>query len=118
MGIIGLTTMSLGLFAIAFLPADASVPDIAWRLALAGIGTGIFQSPNNKVMLSSVPMHRSGGAGGMLATARTIGQAIGSALVAVLFVRLPGDVHFAAPLLGGIMALFGAGVSALRLRHS
>lgn len=117
MGIIGLTTLSMGLLSIAFLPADASVYDIAWRLALAGLGTGIFQSPNNRVMLSSVPMHRSGGAAGMLATARTIGQAIGAALVAVLFVQMAGDVHFAAPFLGAVMALLGAGVSALRLRH-
>jgi len=117
MGIIGLTILAMGLFAIALLPAHASVFDIGWRLALAGIGTGIFQSPNNRVMLSSVPVQRSGGAAGMLATARTIGQAIGAALVAVLFVQMSSNVHWAAPMLGAAMALIGAGVSALRLRH-
>ena len=71
---IGLTVMTAGLILLALLPVNASVIDIAWRMALCGLGFGFFQAPNNRTMLSSAPMDRSGAAGGMLATARLTGQ--------------------------------------------
>ena len=59
--------------------------DIAWRLTLCGLGFGLFQSPNNKVIITSAPRERSGGASGMQSTARLTGQSFGAALVAVIF---------------------------------
>ena len=43
-----------------------------------------FQAPNNKEMLSNVARARSGAASGVLATARTLGQSLGAAVVAVV----------------------------------
>ena len=57
---------------------------------MCGAGFGFFQSPNNHMLLSSAPNHRAGSAGGMLATARLVGQSTGAALVA-LFFHLFGD---------------------------
>jgi DHA2 family multidrug resistance protein-like MFS transporter len=54
-------------------------------LVLCGIGFGLFQSPNNHTLITSAPAHRSGAAGGMLATARLTGQTLGATLVAVVF---------------------------------
>ena len=54
---------------------------ILWRMALCGLGFGFFQSPNNRAMVSSSPRSRSGAAGGMLATARVLGQTIGAVSV-------------------------------------
>ncbi|WP_244472346.1 MFS transporter [Methylobacterium sp. Leaf108] len=85
LGGVGLTLLALGLAAVALLPADPSAVDIGWRLTLCGLGFGLFQSPNNKVIITSAPRHRSGGASGMQSTARLTGQSLGAALVAVIF---------------------------------
>jgi DHA2 family multidrug resistance protein-like MFS transporter len=49
------------------------------------VGFGFFQTPNVKAIMSSAPQHRSGGASGVVATSRLIGQATGAALVALCF---------------------------------
>ena len=54
-------------------------------LTLCGLGFGLFQSPNNKVIVTSAPRERAGGASGMQSTARLTGQSLGAALVAVIF---------------------------------
>jgi DHA2 family multidrug resistance protein-like MFS transporter len=85
LGAIGLTSMTLGLVLTALLPANPSTADIMWRLVLCGAGFGIFAAPNNRLMMNSVPRERSGSAGGIIASARTLGQTMGSALVALVF---------------------------------
>ncbi len=85
LGAIGLTSMTVGLLLTALLPENPSSPDIMWRLVLCGAGFGIFASPNNRLMMNAVPRERSGSAGGIIATARTLGQTMGAALVAVVF---------------------------------
>ena len=74
-----------GLVLLALLPAAAGDADIAWRMALCGAGFGLFQSPNNRAIITSAPRERSGGASGMLGTARLLGQTMGAALVALMF---------------------------------
>lgn len=54
-------------------------------MALCGIGFGFYQTPNNLTVMTSGPASRSGAASGMLAVARTIGWALSSALVALIF---------------------------------
>jgi len=83
LGGIGLSIMSLGFVTLVYLPPNPSTIQIVWRLALCGIGFGGFQSPNLKAILSSAPAHRSGGASGVVAMGRLIGQTIGAALVAL-----------------------------------
>lgn len=84
----GLVLLSAGLALLALLPADASVPDIVWRMVLCGIGFGMFQTPNNRTMVGAAPRRRSGAASGMLGTARLTGQTTGAALVASLLAHL------------------------------
>lgn len=79
----GLVTMGIGLACMALLPPDASFLNIAWRLALCGCGFGLFQTPNMRMLIGNVPRHRSGSAGGVAATTRLSGQAIGAALAAL-----------------------------------
>jgi DHA2 family multidrug resistance protein-like MFS transporter len=83
----GLAAMAGGLIALALLAPGASDLDIVWRMALCGVGFGLFQSPNNRMMLTSAPRERAGAAGGMLGTARLTGQTLGAVLTAVLFDR-------------------------------
>lgn len=85
LGAIGLALLALGMALLAMLPPYPHVGDIIWRMALCGAGFGFFQSPNLKALMASAPPERSGGASGIVATARLIGQAIGAALVALCF---------------------------------
>lgn len=97
----GLTAMAAGLFLLAFLPEHPVPGDIVWRLVLCGAGFGLFQSPNNSILIASAPPERSGSASGMLATARLIGQTTGAALMALLFHIVPDDSTHTALLLAG-----------------
>ncbi|MVT04256.1 MFS transporter [Enterobacter sp. 10-1] len=115
LGAVGLAVMACGLFGLALLPSSPSDLDIIWRMALCGAGFGLFQSPNNHTIVSSAPSHRSGGASGMLGTARLLGQSTGAALVALLFnLQGNGGTHTALLLAGGL-AVIAATVSGLRV---
>jgi DHA2 family multidrug resistance protein-like MFS transporter len=98
LGALGLAVMTLGLFLLAVMPAHGGDLDIAWRMAVCGAGFGMFQSPNNRILLTSAPLERSGAAAGMLATGRLMGQTLGAALVAVLFRLFPQSQGATLPL--------------------
>jgi DHA2 family multidrug resistance protein-like MFS transporter len=124
LGGLGLIVMTIGLLLVLFAPADAAFADMAWRMAVTGLGFGFFQSPNNKLLISSAPRERSGAASGMLATARLLGQTLGSALVALVFglANATGSAGIARGAMAAIglaagFAAIGAVVSALRLRQ-
>jgi len=85
LGAAGLAVMTVGMALLLTLPAGANWLDIAWRMAVCGFGFGFFQSPNNRLLLGAAPPERSGGASGMLSTARLLGQTTGSGLVALSF---------------------------------
>lgn len=112
----GLALFAAGLFALSMLGSAPSVFDIAWRMALCGAGFGLFQSPNTRAIIAAAPVARSGAAGGMLATARLLGQTMGAVAAAAGFQWW--GVHSAPTLLAGagVVALVAASVSLLRLR--
>jgi len=117
LGSLGLVLLAFGMAALALLPEAPATFDIVWRLTLSGIGFGLFQSPNNKVIITSAPRERSGGASGMQASARLVGQSLGAAWVAVLFGLVPGGPAgaFAVTLWCAVaLALAGALASGLR----
>ncbi|HBV9804307.1 TPA: MFS transporter [Klebsiella aerogenes] len=115
LGAMGLLIMACGLFGLALLPSSPSDLDIIWRMALCGAGFGLFQSPNNHTIVSSAPGHRSGGASGMLGTARLLGQSSGAALVALLFNLAGNSGTHTALLLAGSLAVIAAAFSGLRV---
>ena len=115
LGGIGLVGLGCGMGALALLPAHASALDIAWRTALCGAGFGFFQAPNLKAIMSSVPARRSGGASGVVATARLLGQTLGAGLVALCFHLEQAHAPQVALWLGCAFALAGSVASVLRL---
>ncbi|MFP6559843.1 MFS transporter [Paraburkholderia sp. B3] len=115
LGGIGLALFALGLLLLATLGAHPSAFDIGWRMALCGAGFGTFQSPNNRQMLASAPRERSGGASGMLGTARLTGQTLGAALVALIFGVAPQHGPTIALYVATGFAAVAAVVSMLRL---
>jgi EmrB/QacA subfamily drug resistance transporter len=82
---IGMTFMTLSLILLSQLRPVAPIWDIAWRLSIAGIGIGIFISPNSAAAMSAVPPNRRGIASGAVATARNLGMVIGVALAGLVF---------------------------------
>ncbi|WP_017347193.1 MFS transporter [Pantoea sp. A4] len=115
LGGLGLAMFAAGLFLLALLPHNPSSIDIVWRMALCGAGFGLFQSPNNHTIISSAPRQRSGGASGMLGTARLLGQSSGAALVALMFNLFNTHGTHAALILAGVFASVAAVVSMSRM---
>jgi DHA2 family multidrug resistance protein-like MFS transporter len=115
LGGIGLVVFAAGLLSLATLGANPTTFDIVWRMALCGLGFGTFQSPNNRQMLASAPRERSGGASGMLGTARLTGQTLGAALVALIFGVAPQHGPTVALYLAAAFAFVAAIVSVMRL---
>lgn len=115
LGGIGLGMFAAGLFALALLPSQPADMDIIWRMMLCGAGFGLFQSPNNHTIISSAPRNRSGGASGMLGTARLLGQTSGAALVALMFNLFGNHGTHAALILAGCFSSVAAIVSAMRM---
>ncbi|MDB5989627.1 MAG: Major facilitator transporter [Herbaspirillum sp.] len=113
---IGLVALAIGLALTALLPADPSNLQIAWRLALCGIGFGFFQTPNNRVLLTSGPRERGGAASGMMTMARLIGMTLGAVFAAVLFEISPEHGTVMALTAGSMIAVGGVVASSLRLR--
>lgn len=77
---LGLALCSLSAFSFHLLGLGQGGREIMWRLSLFGLGTGMFQSPNNNAVMGSVPRHRLGIAGGVLATMRNVGMVLGLSL--------------------------------------
>ncbi len=123
LGGFGLAVMTLGLLLVLFLPEPPARIDVAWRLAVCGIGFGFFQSPNNRLMIASAPPDRAGVGSGMLSTSRLLGQTTGSALVALVFGLSSGGpdaVQLGTKLTIGMAAGFAAiamVLSSLRVRQ-
>ncbi len=90
LGGIGLAAMTAGLAALWRLPAVPGDFAMVWRMTLCGAGFGLFQAPNNRTLIAAAPRHRTGGASGMLSTARLLGQTGGAALVALVFATAAG----------------------------
>ena len=79
----GMLTSAVGLYLLADLSThnpSGSAWGVAWRLAIVGIGTGMFQSPNNSAIMGSVPPSRLGIASGVIAAMRSVGMVIGIAV--------------------------------------
>jgi DHA2 family multidrug resistance protein-like MFS transporter len=68
-----------------------------------------------KALMASAPRHRGGGAGGILATARLLGQSLGAALVALCLGAQGTDGLATALWIGAGLALCGSTTSFLRM---
>ena len=115
LGGVGLVLLGIGMALLATLPAEPSILNIVWRMAICGVGFGFFQTPNLRAIMSSAPAGRSGGASGIVATARLTGQTTGAALAALCFALAGRDGATYALALGAGFAALGCVMSFLRL---
>jgi DHA2 family multidrug resistance protein-like MFS transporter len=107
----GLAVLSAGLLLLALLPAHPAPIDIVWRMTVCGLGFGFFNTPNNRAILTTAPPARTGGASGMQATARLLGQTMGAAFVALVFGLFPVSGTTISMLCAAVAAVGAAGVS-------
>lgn len=123
---VGMILLAAGLLLLALLAPHASLRAIAGALALIGLGTGIFVSPNNSALMGAAPRHRQGIASGVLATARNVGMVLGVGMSGAVFTTIrtsPAYGSAGAALVAGVrtsllvaaaVALVGAGAAATR----
>ena len=94
----GMALMAAGIAWLGHLRPENAVGHIAAGLAVAGVGAGLFTSPNNSAIMGAVPKNRQGVAGAILGTARTVGFASGVALAGLIYAAcLDGPAEAATP---------------------
>ena len=110
--------LAIGLASVGLLPADPRGVIFVIGTVIAGLGFGLFQTPNNRILLLSAPKARSGAAGAMQGTARLTGQTLGAIAMAVIFGVVPVA---SAPEVALVLAASFAGLAAVvslgRVRH-
>lgn len=82
--IIGLTITSIGLFLISSLNEKSIVGVLLFYITIMTIGNGIFQSPNNSLIMSTVPRDKLGIAGSVNALVRDLGFAVGTSFATLI----------------------------------
>ena len=87
----GMTILGAGLFMLSLLGPSSSEGSILFSLAIVGLGTGIFISPNTSALMGSAPRQRQGIASGILATARNVGMVIGVGLAGAILSSVTGQ---------------------------
>jgi DHA2 family multidrug resistance protein-like MFS transporter len=107
LGGIGMAIATLALLLIAYLPADAAHFDIVWRMALSGIGFGLFLAPNARLIVGSAPIERAASAGGLISTTRLTGQTLGATVVAALLTMNLGSGRTPALVAAGLALIAG-----------
>ncbi|MBK7327614.1 MAG: MFS transporter [Dehalococcoidia bacterium] len=82
----GIVLVSIGLLLMSTIDASTPIGLVMARLAVIGVGTSIFMSPNSASIMGSVPKERLGTASASVATARNIGNATGLAMASAILV--------------------------------
>jgi MFS transporter, DHA2 family, multidrug resistance protein len=110
--------LAAGLAIVGLCATDSHAVTFLVGTIIAGIGFGLFQTPNNRILLLSAPKARSGAAGAMQGTARLTGQTFGAISMTIVFGIAP---HAMAPNIALVLAAGCAGLAALislgRARH-
>jgi sugar phosphate permease len=77
--------LAVGLFLLSRVGPQTPFLAVAGALAVVGLGTGMFVSPNSSALMGSAPRQRQGIAAGILATARNVGMVLGVGLAGAIY---------------------------------
>jgi EmrB/QacA subfamily drug resistance transporter len=92
---IGLVASSLGLFLMSTLNQNSSMMILVVFLIALALGNGMFQSPNNSLVMSTVPKNKLGIAGSINALVRNLGMNFGISLsTAILYNRMSYKIGY------------------------
>jgi MFS family permease len=81
---LGLAVSAVALLFLSFLGPGSAELEVVFGLALMGVGMGIFQTPNNNLLMSSVPRDRLGVGSSVLSIVRSLGYSLGATLAAAI----------------------------------
>ena len=84
-GMLGMALLALGLFMLSWIGAGTAMWIVAVGLAVSGLGTGMFISPNTSALMGAAPQSRQGIASGVQAVARNFGMVLGIGLAGAIF---------------------------------
>ena len=134
---LGLLIISIGLFLMAFLNEHTPVVIFLAIVVVMAFGAGLFQSPNNSLIMSTVEKDKLGIAGSVNALIRNLGMSVGTAMsTAILYSRMsslaghevtsyiPGrdDIFIDSVkyvyITAGILCIIGAFITYMRLHNS
>ncbi len=82
-GGLGVTAVGLGL--VATLGPGSPLGEVGLLIGLLGLGTALFQSPNNSSVMGAAPRHRLGIAGSVNSFFRNLGMVSGAAFAVAIF---------------------------------
>jgi len=82
---VGMTLTVIGLAMFIAMTADSTILFIATNLVFLGLGFGLFSSPNQNAVMSSVPKEVYGVASATLGTMRLTGQMLSMGIVMLIF---------------------------------
>lgn len=86
---------SLGLLLMSTLNEQSSVISMVIFIAVMSLGNGLFQSPNNSLVMSTVPKDKLGIAGSVNALVRNLGMVCGIALATtILYNRMSYKIGY------------------------
>lgn len=81
----GLATSALGLFLLGLLGTQPSLTHILVVFGVLGLGTGLFQAPNNRAIMGCVPRDKMGVASAMVPLMRNLGSVLGVGVFTAVF---------------------------------
>ena len=84
--LMGLVIYAIGIAVVGMLPTDAGAARIYLTVVVMSLGTGMFQAPNNSLVMGTVDTANLGFAGSMVSLVRNLGMAVG-----ILFGYLPAN---------------------------
>jgi MFS family permease len=81
---LGLIINAVAFLSLSFLSAETTPLTVILWLSVLGFGMGLFQTPNNNLLMSSLPRQRLGVGSSFLSIIRSLGNAVGATLAAIL----------------------------------
>ena len=81
---VGLSITGAAFILLSFLSPSSTSLEIILYLALVGVGMGLFQTPNNNLLMTAVPRHRLGVGSAFLSIVRSVGYSTGATLAATI----------------------------------
>lgn len=123
----GMGGLASGLYLLSRLGPTTPPNQIAFSLAIVGVGVGVFVSPNTSALMGAAPRSRQGIAAGIMATSRNVGMVLGVGLAGAIFLTIlsqAGETQTAALflalqvsfLVSAGIAITGLCISAMRVK--
>lgn len=104
----GMLLLTAAIISMASIRESTDWASLIFRLSIAGIGTGVFISPNTSALMGSAPKIRKGIAAGIHATSRNFGMVLGVGFAGAIFTSTLGTSHNSASIIHAVQTSYAA----------